>query len=94
MMLLNKDEAVEKGWLKTSENQDKLIDHYFYLVTHCDYGTPMKAKYHDDAGGYFELLTYECGKFCEFINPIFQHSCRCKYFMPLPEMPDDYKEVK
>ena len=78
------------NWLKTSENQDKLKDHYFYLVTHTDYGTPMKAKYHDDIGGYFEI--FNRGTFTEFINPIF-YPCKCKYFMELPEMPDDYKEV-
>ena len=76
-------------WLKTSENQDKLQDHYFYLVTHVDYGTPMKAKYHDDIGGFFEIFSR--GTFTEFINPIL-YPCKCKYFMELPEMPEDYKE--
>ena len=91
MMLLSKEEADEKGWLRTSENQDKLIDHYFYLVTHPDYGTPMKAKYHDDLGGYFEIVSGK--KESIYVNPIFV-KCKCKYFMPTPEMPDYYKEVE
>ena len=78
-------------WLKTSENQDKLQDHYFYLVTHSDFGTPLKAKFHDDLGGYFEFRGYDIDN--EFVDPIFRDS-KCKYFMELPEMPEDYKEEK
>lgn len=91
MMLLSKEEATEKGWLRTSENQDKLIDHYFYLVTHADYGTPMKAKYHDDMGGYFEILSVDKKIPVEYVNSILSKS-KIKYFMPMPEMPEDYKE--
>ena len=76
-------------WLLISENIDKLKDHYFYLVTHKDYGTPMKAKYHDDLGGYFELINYK--RETEYINQILGES-KCKYFMEMPEMPNDYKE--
>ena len=50
---------------------------------------PMKAKYHDDMGGIFEI--FGGSRFTEFINPIL-YPCKCKYFMELPEMPDDYKE--
>lgn len=76
-------------WLKTSENLDKLKDHYFYLVTHPDFGTPLKAKYHDDLGGYFEFPYYPVDM--EFVNPIFG-KCVCKYFMEMPDMPEDYTE--
>lgn len=78
-------------WLKTSENQDKLQDHYFYLVTHADYGTPMKAKYHDDMCGYFEIKSSDKKIPVEYVDPILSKS-KIKYFMPMPEMPDDYKE--
>lgn len=81
-----------ENWLKVSENLDKLEDHYFYLVTHADYGTPMKAKYHDDMGGYFEIMSKK-GVPIEYVNPIFAKR-KIKYFSPLPEMPDDYKEEK
>ena len=33
-----------------------LKDRFYYLVTHEKYGTPMKAKWHEDMGGYFEVL--------------------------------------
>ena len=33
-----------------------LIDHYYYLVTHSKYGTPMKAKWHDEMGGIWEVF--------------------------------------
>lgn len=85
------EKVYDKTWYKTEDNQNMLIDHYFYLVTHPDYGTPMKAKYHDDLGGYFEIVSGK--KESIYITPIFG-KCKCKYFMPMPEMPDDYKEVK
>lgn len=31
-----------------------LQDHFYYLVTHKKYGTPMKAKWHDE--GYWEVI--------------------------------------
>lgn len=71
--------------LRTCKEED-----YFYLVTHADYGTPMKAKYHDDMGGYFEIMSKRNVPI-EYVNPILGKS-KIKYFMPLPEMPDDYKE--
>lgn len=77
-------------WLKTSENLDKLEDHYYYLVTHPAYKTPIKAKYHDDMGGYFEFPHYPVVS--EFTDQILGE-CKIKYFMELPEMPDDYEEV-
>lgn len=89
-MLFEKEQEADILWLKTSENLDKLQDHYFYLVTHPDFGTPLKAKYHNDMGGYFEFPYYPVDM--EFVDPIFGE-CKCKYFMELPEMPDDYEEV-
>ena len=35
-----------------------LEDHNYYLVTHTHYGTPMKAKWHADLGGIWEV--YGC----------------------------------
>ena len=77
-------------WLEVSEHLDELEDHYFYLVTHADFGTPMKAKYHDDMGGYFEIKSSDKKIPVEYVNPIIGES-KIKYFMPLPEMPEDYK---
>lgn len=43
-------------WHKMDWNKtDELKDHCFYLVTHKDYKTPMKAKWHSDAGGIWEI---------------------------------------
>ena len=40
---------MESNWHKYPSDDDSLLkDHYFYLVTHKDFGTPMKAKYHSD----------------------------------------------
>lgn len=33
-------------WNTWAEHDDRLKDNYYYLVTHKDYDTPMKAKYH------------------------------------------------
>lgn len=35
-------------WIPWKEFDGRLKDHYFYLVTHRAYATPMKAKYHID----------------------------------------------
>lgn len=34
----------------------ELQDHHYYLVTHTDYKTPMKAKWHSELGGGWEVL--------------------------------------
>ena len=87
------EKVYDKTWYRLPDNEICLIDHYFYLVTHADYGTPMKAKYHSDMGGYFEIFSNNTKIPVEYINPIFGNS-KIKYYMPLPEMPDDYKEVE
>lgn len=85
------EKVYDKTWYRLPDNAILLVDHYFYLVTHADYGTPMKAKYHDDIGGYFEIVSGDKKIPAEYIDPILDNS-KIKYFMPLPEMPDDYKE--
>ena len=35
-------------WITIEAGEDLLKDHYWYLIAHKDYGTPMKAKYHSD----------------------------------------------
>ena len=42
-------------WIPWVANDARLKNHYYYLVTHVDFDTPMKAKYHDD-GDYFEVF--------------------------------------
>lgn len=86
--LFTEEDIKAAGWLRTKDNLDKLQDHYFYLVTHPKYRTPIKAKYHDDAGGHFSFPHYPDG--IVFVDPIFRDECECKYFMELPDMPYDY----
>ena len=38
----------EKIWREFNLDNEELQDHHFYLVAHKDYGTPMKAKWHQD----------------------------------------------
>ena len=85
------EKVYDKTWYRLPDNKELLVDHYFYLVTHVDYGTPMKAKYHSDMGGYFEIMNKKDVP-VEYVDPILSKS-KIKYFMPMPEMPDDYKEL-
>ena len=78
------------NWHRLPDDESVLVDHWFYLVTHADYGTPMKAKYHDDLGGYFEIMNKKDVP-VEYIDPMIGKS-KIKYFAPMPVMPDDYKE--
>lgn len=87
------EKVYDKTWYRLPDNKICLVDHCFYLVTHADYGTPMKAKYHDDIGGYFEIMSSDKKIPVEYVDPILGKS-KIKYFMPMPEMPDDYKEEK
>lgn len=50
-----------KYWLyfyDIHEAEDLLENHYFYLILHEDYGTPIKARYHDDVP-HFTFYTSE-----------------------------------
>ena len=62
---------------------EDLIDHYWYLVVVEGYGTPLKAKYHDDPIPYFQAFA---------VNPLSGNPI-WKYFniddvMYCSEMPD------
>lgn len=75
----------ERPWINI-ENEDKLVDHYWYLIAHKDYATPMKAIYHSD--------------FPHFVFATSNGHCRVSYiyegkvthYMELPELP--LEEVK
>lgn len=46
----------EQKWIPWDiEDDPRLKDHHYYLVTHTAYSTPMKAKYHDDVP-HFEIM--------------------------------------
>lgn len=81
------------AWKNVDACRDELEDHYFYLVLHKRFGTPMKAKYHDDMGGYFEIvsaLPNEIGWIDNvFIDPLFGER-NIDWFMEMPEAGFDY----
>ena len=45
------------GWhVFDKEEPEGLQDHYFYLVTHSKFKTPMKAMWHSENGGTWQVL--------------------------------------
>lgn len=51
-----------------SKGDERLNDHHYYLVSHKDFGTPMKAKYHSELGGIWEVFIGR-GQLNGFVNP-------------------------
>ena len=45
-------------WNKFSPDDERLKDHYFYLISHKNYDTPIKAKWHEE-GYWTEPFTME-----------------------------------
>ena len=60
----------------------ELKDHFWYLIVHEDFETPMKAKYTSDALPFFTFFS-EKGKETAYII-----DGKVKYWMPSPNMPD------
>lgn len=77
------------AWKNVDACQNELKDHSFYLVLHKDFATPMKAKYHDDMGGYFEVVSVTKPVDIDFINPILSER-NINWFMEMPEANFDY----
>lgn len=66
-------------------------DHYWVLIAHKDFMTPMKAKYHSDAGGGFSYFAQDKnGNTYEGFCYIFDN--KVNYWTDLPELPEDYME--
>ena len=70
----------EFDWDDTS----KLKDHYFYLVTHKKYETPMKAKWHEE--GAWEIISSLCNQY-DYVEPWDE-----KFVIAWMELPKCYKE--
>lgn len=87
------EKVYDKTWYRLPDNKTVLVDNCYYLITHPDFDVPLRAKYHDlsNGDGYFNFP-----KISEVINTYYGNRSinvnDCKYFMPLPEMPEDYKE--
>lgn len=71
-------------WHKFDKNNPpkQLIDHYYYLVTHTYFGTPMKAKWHEEMGGLWEIFIGN-GKPNEYVY-CFNETCPISAWMQLP----------
>lgn len=71
-----------------------LEDHYFYLVAHKKFATPMKAKYHDDGDlRCFQIMSVS-NDICTRHNfdDVYPWDNDITHFMDLPDMPDaDFK---
>lgn len=83
------------AWKNVDACRDELKDHYFYLVLDRRFGTPMKAKYHDDMGGYFEIvsaLPNELGWIDNvyLFDGEYGEPRNIDWFMELPEVKFDY----
>ena len=87
------EKVYDNNWYRLPDNAIVLVPNCFYLIAHPDFKIPLMAKYHDlgNAGGYFSFP-----QILESANTYFGctiiHVDKIKYFMPLPEMPEDYKE--
>ena len=77
------------AWKNVDACRDELKDHYFYLVLDKRFGTPMKAKYHDGMGGYFELVSLVKARDTVFIDSLFGER-DIDWFMEMPEAGFDY----
>ena len=69
-------------WHKMPDDENLLEDHYWYLIAHRDFATPMKAKYHGEPFPYFEMY-YEGGRCVSYL-----YDGAVKYWTELPEMPE------
>lgn len=77
------------NWKNTSELQD----HHYYLVTHRDYMTPMKAKWHSEFGGTWEILGCPAMSGMIFSSNRYENSYDAEhYVLAWMELPDIYKE--
>ena len=77
------------AWKSVDACRDELKDHYFYLVLDRRFGTPMKAKYHDDMGGYFQVVSLVNACDVVFIGQLFEER-DIGWFMEIPEANFDY----
>ncbi len=80
-----------------SGREQGLLDHYYYLVTHRDYKTPMKAKWHDGMDEHWEV--FGCARKDEFehviahdLTEVWYPWDSCNPIVAWMEMPYTYKE--
>lgn len=66
------------------ENHNALQDHYYYLVTHKDYATPMKAKWHEGCDEHWEIFV-GMGRPNEIVYT-WDKDCKVIAWMEMPEI--------
>lgn len=79
-------EYIDGEWFE----DDRLQDHYFYLVAHKKFATPMKAKYHDDGGmRHFQIMSVS-NDICTRHNfdNVYSWDDSITHWMELPDMPE------
>lgn len=70
-------------WHKLPDDENLLEDHYWYLIAHRRFGTPMKAKYHDDCDARFEFYCAE-GRCSSYLT-----DNEVTHWMELPKKPEE-----
>ena len=70
-------------WITIEAGENSLEDHYWYLIVHKDYETPMKAKYHDDCTPHFTFYDAKG----ERATYLFED--KITHYMKLPEFPEE-----
>ncbi len=82
------------AWNKMDWNKtDELKDHWFYLVTHKDYKTPMKAKWHCEDGGCWKIRGCPAMSGMIFYTSRYDYSYDTEHYVTAwMELPDIYKE--
>lgn len=64
---------------------EDLRDHWYYLVNHKDFDTPMKAKYHNDG----ELRCFQIVSHNRYVDDVYSWDIDVvTHFMEMPEMPE------
>lgn len=80
----------EKIWREFNLDNEELQDHHFYLVAHKDYGTPMKAKWHQDCPPTFQVYIGD-GKCDEYIDELSNYHAeenkKITHWCKLPNLP-------
>lgn len=71
------------NWKEIKPYNNDLMDHYYYLVAHKDFDTPIKAKYHDDQLPCFECICHLGVFYSYLIDKEITH------YMELPPLPYD-----
>lgn len=79
-------EYIDGEWFE----DERLKDHYFYLVAHKKFATPMKAKYHDDGGiRRFQIMSVSNDiRTRHNFDDVYSWDDSITHWMELPDMPE------